>query len=352
MRRVAPIAIGEIRSRSARTGAPARASTVLTPTVRSSVLLPDMFEPLTTSTRSGPPRLRSFAHAAPGRDQRVPDPLGVEEGAVRLDLGEGVARVLVGVGRQGAEGLEVAHRGQPVGDGAAGRGAPGLDGECQLGGPEQEGPDRGEELVLHRVEEVDQPRQPRDPMRGRLPPDARASRSPRSRGASNGSRSSRASSSASSRRSLALRSTAARTRRTRSLSHRANAPGDDHAQEERARPRLEEGPSEEPRHGEGREQGRRPWGSHGPRGRGGTRPTRRAHPDRCPARTSAPRIARSSRRSIRGRSSAIAAWRAPISSRGAGASSQAASVSSPAFVRAVQRRSKSEPTPKRSRSAA
>jgi hypothetical protein len=40
---------GERRRRVARTGAPANASTALTPTVRSSVLFPDMFDPLTTS---------------------------------------------------------------------------------------------------------------------------------------------------------------------------------------------------------------------------------------------------------------------------------------------------------------
>ena len=42
---------GVSRNRHARTGAPACASTALTPTVRKSVLLPDMFDPLTTSTR-------------------------------------------------------------------------------------------------------------------------------------------------------------------------------------------------------------------------------------------------------------------------------------------------------------
>ena len=47
----APTASGDIRSRLARTGAPAWASTAFTPSVRSSVLLPDMFEPLTTNTR-------------------------------------------------------------------------------------------------------------------------------------------------------------------------------------------------------------------------------------------------------------------------------------------------------------
>jgi hypothetical protein len=39
-----------------RTGAPANASTALMPTVRSNVLLPDMFDPLTTSKLGpGPP---------------------------------------------------------------------------------------------------------------------------------------------------------------------------------------------------------------------------------------------------------------------------------------------------------
>ena len=71
-----------------------------------------------------------------------------------------------------------------------------------------------------------------------------------------------------------------------------------------------------------------------------------------PARTSTPRSSRSSRRSSRGRSSEIAVCRSRIASGLAGASSHAASVSSPARVRAVQRRSKSDPRPKRSRSAA
>ena len=45
----AAIRSGEMRSRVARTGAPARARIVLQPTVRSIVLLPDIFEPLITS---------------------------------------------------------------------------------------------------------------------------------------------------------------------------------------------------------------------------------------------------------------------------------------------------------------
>ena len=43
-------------------GAPASASTVLTPIVRSSVLLPDMLEPLTTSNRNGSNSLTLFLH--------------------------------------------------------------------------------------------------------------------------------------------------------------------------------------------------------------------------------------------------------------------------------------------------
>ena len=52
MRIVAPIASGDsAQVARARTGAPASASTTLTPTPRSSVLLPDMFDPLTISAR-------------------------------------------------------------------------------------------------------------------------------------------------------------------------------------------------------------------------------------------------------------------------------------------------------------
>ena len=50
MRSVAPRASGVRRSCAHRTGAPAWARTALTPIVRSSVLFPDMFDPLTTSS--------------------------------------------------------------------------------------------------------------------------------------------------------------------------------------------------------------------------------------------------------------------------------------------------------------
>ena len=53
MRMLAPTCSGVSRRRFAHTGAPAIANTVLIPTVRSSVLFPDIFEPLTSSTRVG-----------------------------------------------------------------------------------------------------------------------------------------------------------------------------------------------------------------------------------------------------------------------------------------------------------
>ncbi len=54
------------RMKVARTGAPMVASSVFTPTARNRVLLPDMFEPLTSRIRPAPPRLRLLrTHAAP-----------------------------------------------------------------------------------------------------------------------------------------------------------------------------------------------------------------------------------------------------------------------------------------------
>ena len=52
---------GGILRRSAHTGAPACASTTLTPTARSSVLLPDMFDPVTIRKPPGGPTVTSFA---------------------------------------------------------------------------------------------------------------------------------------------------------------------------------------------------------------------------------------------------------------------------------------------------
>jgi hypothetical protein len=62
-----PTESGDRRSARARTGAPACASTALTPIVRSSVLFPDMFDPLTTSTAASAARRTSLpTHCARG----------------------------------------------------------------------------------------------------------------------------------------------------------------------------------------------------------------------------------------------------------------------------------------------
>ena len=52
---------GEIRSREQITGAPVQAKTALSPTARKSVLLPDIFDPLTIQRRVSSPSCRSFA---------------------------------------------------------------------------------------------------------------------------------------------------------------------------------------------------------------------------------------------------------------------------------------------------
>jgi len=74
---VAPRTSGDSRSRRAATGAPASPSTTLTPTERSSVLFPDMFEPLTTSTRGAASRGRRRFSRRARVDQRMPQAVGL-----------------------------------------------------------------------------------------------------------------------------------------------------------------------------------------------------------------------------------------------------------------------------------
>jgi len=63
-----PMVSGESRRDFARTGAPAMANTVLMPTVRSSVLFPDMLEPLIKVTRVELSRITELRmHFAAGR---------------------------------------------------------------------------------------------------------------------------------------------------------------------------------------------------------------------------------------------------------------------------------------------
>ena len=86
------------------------------PTVRSSVLLPDMFEPLTIRTCVGAPRATSLRTQTRGRDQRMAERLGLVDAPGPDELRERVVRVLRGVGPEGAEGLELADGPDPAGD--------------------------------------------------------------------------------------------------------------------------------------------------------------------------------------------------------------------------------------------
>src|SRR3990172_2731210 len=96
----------------ARTGAPARARTVLTPTARRSVLFPDMLEPET---------LRVEERLLPGR------------------RGKDVLGALEAVAREREERVELPHRLEPARNLWARGAPPGLDRERELRSPEKEG---------------------------------------------------------------------------------------------------------------------------------------------------------------------------------------------------------------------
>ena len=346
-----PIASGDSRSRAARTGAPASASTALTPTVRSSVLLPDMFEPLTTSTRGGAARAarrcaRSARSARSGCAERL-----------RLEARRARPR------RSGKRRPGARRRSPPASRGPRARRPPratpgrrrragraSLDGQGQLGAPQhparrarrtgcagsRAGPPRTRRrrTIARRAPPIlDQvrvePGEQRAPERLAL---ERAQHSPR----------------------------AARARRARRSPRRPPArapqtPADHALDRQRATPGC--GGTQPAAHdatataatAEGR---RRPRRSARPAGvrRAVARVVRAS--GRTVAATSSPRTARSSRRSRRGVSACTAACRARTAAGSDGASSQAASVSSPMLVRAAHSSSNSEPSPKRSRSAA
>ena len=81
-----------VYSGAARTGAPAIASTTLTPTVRSSVLLPDMFEPLTISSRTCGVQDHVVANHPRGGDERMPEARVLRTARVRLRRTPGTDR--------------------------------------------------------------------------------------------------------------------------------------------------------------------------------------------------------------------------------------------------------------------
>ena len=86
----------ETASASARTGAPARASTRFVPTVRSIVLLPDMFDPLIKHEPRFVVEPQIVADALAGRNERMSDLAGVETGSVVDDFRKRIIRVLEG----------------------------------------------------------------------------------------------------------------------------------------------------------------------------------------------------------------------------------------------------------------
>ncbi len=80
-------ATGGRRSAVAQTGPPACASTMLTPMARSSVLLPDMLEPVTSKNVPGGPTVTSFTtRAAPG-SSGCPNPVATSAGASGASAG-------------------------------------------------------------------------------------------------------------------------------------------------------------------------------------------------------------------------------------------------------------------------
>ena len=110
MRMFAPTCSGVSRNRCARTGAPAIASTVLMPIVRSSVLLPDMFEPLISSTPRFVGDLHVVAHACRARQQRMSDRLSLERRCALDHLGKRIVGMLIAVAGQRDQRLELADR--------------------------------------------------------------------------------------------------------------------------------------------------------------------------------------------------------------------------------------------------
>ena len=101
------------------------ARTVLMPTARMRVLLPDMLEPLMRRARVSPAMPMSLrTHLAAGM-RGWPRASASKEGGARYDeFGEGIGGVLEVIGGEGEEGFGFADGVEPVGYGVAVGGAP------------------------------------------------------------------------------------------------------------------------------------------------------------------------------------------------------------------------------------
>ena len=150
----APSESGEMRSARARTGAPASASTAFMPTVRRSVLLPDMFEPLTSSRPCSRSRRTSLRTQTRLGDQRMAEAEPLEPRPFVDELRERVGRMLVGVAAERAQGLDLADRREPDRHARPHPQAPGLDRQGELRRPEQRQGERREQLVPPRFEQL------------------------------------------------------------------------------------------------------------------------------------------------------------------------------------------------------
>ena len=195
---------GESRqSPCARTGAPACASTALRPTVRSSVLLPDMFEPL-TSSRCGasPPSRTSLATAVCAGSSGCASASASNRGGALDDLRKRMARDVRRCRSRAPRALRTPRppRASAARPDRSARATPRrrTPAACRA---EQRG-DRREDLVVARAQDLDEPSEPADFVGGRAAGGVqRARAAPAASGLSTGSRSIRSISVASTRSS-------------------------------------------------------------------------------------------------------------------------------------------------------
>ena len=128
---------GGIRSRAAQTGAPACASTALRPIARSSVLLPDMFEPVTSRSVPGGPDLDVVRDAAAAGNQRVPERLGRQAPAL-ADRRACPLRVVAAGGGERRQRIDVGDGGHPAAHAGSRHPAPAVQSEEHVEVPERQ----------------------------------------------------------------------------------------------------------------------------------------------------------------------------------------------------------------------
>ena len=179
-RRQAPRLRGETRRWWARTVAPARARTVLTPTLPEQRGLARHVRPADEQELALAVERHVVAHRAGFGKQRVAEPTGLEQRAALLDLREGILGMLVG---RGSEEPRPRSRRRPRSSGRqpAPRPAASVPWRRPVAFPQE--PERGErpeDQVVARIPELDQPGGRCAPMPGR-PAVSSAARSSASR---------------------------------------------------------------------------------------------------------------------------------------------------------------------------